>query len=30
MRSHIPDIGGEVKIADSEVTAALKKHEVDQ
>ena len=29
MRSHIPEIGAEVKVAAAEVTAALEKHEVD-
>ena len=28
IKSHIPDIGTEVKIADSEVTTALRKHQV--
>ena len=27
IKSHIPDIGNEVKVADSEVTAALRSHE---
>ena len=26
IKSHIPDIGGEVKVSDAEVTAALKRH----
>ena len=27
IKSHIPDIGGEVKVSDAEVTAALKRHQ---
>ena len=30
MRSHIPDIGTEIKILDGEVTAAVKKLQADQ
>ena len=30
MKSHIPDIGSEVKVAEAEVTAAMEDREVDR
>ena len=29
IKSHIPDVGGEIKVSAAEVTAALQSHEVD-
>jgi hypothetical protein len=29
IKSHIPDVGGEIKVSAAEVTAALQSHDVD-